>query len=80
MACRLDGAKPLSIPMLEYFQLDSYEKKIQKILIRVQTFPFKKKHLKITSTKSRPFCLGFNMLKNFVESVHDSFHETNVYI
>ena len=33
------------------------------ILITIETFSFKKMHLKISSAKWRPFCLGFNVLK-----------------
>ena len=33
------------------------------ILIRIQTFSFKKMHLKMSSAKWRPFCLGLNVLK-----------------
>ena len=33
------------------------------ILIEILTFSFKKMHLKISSAKRRPFCLGLNMLK-----------------
>ena len=32
------------------------------ILIEIQTFSFKKMHLKILSGKCRPFCLGLNVL------------------
>ena len=32
------------------------------ILIEIYTFPFKKKHLKWSSGKWRPFCLGLNVL------------------
>ena len=32
-------------------------------LIGIQTFSFKKMHLKISSAKWRPFCLGLNVLK-----------------
>ena len=32
------------------------------ILIEIQTFSFKKMHLKISSAKWRPFCLGLNVL------------------
>ena len=35
------------------------------ILITIETFSFKKMHLKISSAKWRPFCLGFNVLKLF---------------
>ena len=33
------------------------------ILIGIQTFSFKKMHLKISSAKWRPFCLGLNVLR-----------------
>ena len=33
------------------------------ISIGIQTFSFKKMHLKMSSGKWRPFCLGFNVLK-----------------
>ena len=51
MASRLVGAQPLSEPMLECNQSNSWE----------QTF--KKTYLKIFSVKSRPFCLGLSVLK-----------------
>ena len=35
---------------------------ISEILIGIQTFPFKKMHLKMSSAKWRPFCLGLNEL------------------
>ena len=34
------------------------------ILIAIETFSFKKMHLKISSAKWRPFCLGLNVLKH----------------
>ena len=34
------------------------------ILTGIQTFSFKKMHLKMSSTKWRPFCLGLNVLTN----------------
>ena len=33
------------------------------LLIAIETFSFKKMHLKISSAKWRPFCLGLNVLK-----------------
>ena len=33
------------------------------ILIRIQTFSFKKMHLKMSSAKWRPFCLGLNVFR-----------------
>ena len=35
------------------------------ILIVILTFSFKKMHLKVSSAKRRPFCLGLNVLKNW---------------
>ena len=35
---------------------------LNEILIEIHTFPFKKMHLKISSAKWRPFCLGPNVL------------------
>ena len=37
-------------------------KKFSQILIEIHTFSFKKMHLKMSSGKWRPFCLGLNML------------------
>ena len=34
------------------------------ILIEIHTFSFKKMHLKMSSAKRRPFCLGLNVLKS----------------
>ena len=34
------------------------------ILIAIETFSFKKKHLKILCGKCQPFCLGLNVLKD----------------
>ena len=36
------------------------------ILIWIQTFSFKKMHLKMSSAKWRPFCLGLNVLINVI--------------
>ena len=38
------------------------------ILIRIQTFSFKKMHLKMSSANWRPFCLGLNVLTSTVAS------------
>ena len=35
------------------------------ILIKILTFSFKKMHLKVSSAKRRPFCLGLNVLKSW---------------
>ena len=57
MACRLFGAKPLSEPMLGCCQLDPYEQTSVKFE-SIQNFSFTKMHLKISSAKRWPFCLG----------------------
>ena len=38
------------------------------LLIVIHTFSFKKIHLKLSSAKGQPFCLGLNVLKNKVMS------------
>ena len=37
--------------------------KFSENLIEIYTFPFKKMHLKMSSGKWRPFCLGLDVLK-----------------
>ena len=36
---------------------------LSEILIEIHIFSFKKMHLKLSSAKRRPFCLGLNVLK-----------------
>ena len=36
------------------------------ILIEIKTFSFKKMHLKVSSAKRRPFCLGLNVLMSLI--------------
>ena len=43
------------------------------ILIEIITFAFKKMHLKVSSAKWRPFCLGLNMLKGNLHISPDFF-------
>ena len=50
MACRLNGTDLLSEPMLEYCWLETLEKN------------FDQMHLKMSSAKWQPFCLGPNVL------------------
>ena len=40
------------------------------IIIEINTFSLKKMHLKVTSAKRRPFCLGLNVLKVHLSHVH----------
>ena len=48
---------------------------LSEILIKINTFSFKKMHLKMSSGKWRPFCLGLNVLicpsTTYMLSVHD---------
>ena len=68
MAWRLDGAKPLSEPILEYCQLDPWEQTSVKYL----TFYFKEMHLKMSSGKWRPFHRGLNVLRESTGDFPDS--------
>ena len=56
MACCLFVAKPLSEPMLDYCQLETWEQNCGEILITIQNFPFTKMLLKIPSAKWWLFC------------------------
>ena len=55
--------------------------KFNEILMEIHTFSFKKMHLKGSSAKWRPFCLGLNVLSNTACSTamtmisHESYHE-----
>ena len=62
MACRLVGAKPLPEPMLVCILLiGPLGTNFSGMLIEIHTFSFKKIHLKMSSGKWRPFCLGLNV-------------------
>ena len=69
MACRLVGAKPLSEPVLGILFIGPWETNFSEILIGIQTFSFKKMHLKMLSAKWRPFCLDLNVLRVCKETV-----------
>ena len=60
MTCHLADAKLLSVPNGEYCQLGT---NVSEISIKTQTFSFKEMHFKMSSAKSRQFCLGLNVLK-----------------
>ena len=55
MACRLDGAEPLSEPMLTYCQLEPKDHVSMKMYFKIQIFSFKKMRLNMLSAKWRPF-------------------------
>ena len=61
MACRLDGAKPLSDQCWNTVNW-TLRTNFSEILIWIQTFSFKKMRLKMASAKWRPFCLSLNEL------------------
>ena len=42
------------------------------ILIGIQAFSFKKMHVKMSSAKWRPFCLGLNVLNQFLEALSET--------
>ena len=64
MTCRLDGAKPLSEPMLEYLLIGPLRTNFSEILSDIHSFSCKKMHVKMSSAKWRPFCLGLNVLRH----------------
>ena len=49
------------------------------ILIATETFSFKKMHLKISSAKWRPCCLGLNVLMYFVSQAVTQIHRAEPY-
>ena len=62
MDCRLDGAKPLSEPALEYYQLDPWEQIFSEFLTEIQKFSLKKNTFEnvvceMLSISSRPQCI-----------------------
>ena len=62
MACRLDGAKPLSETNAGILLIGTLGTNFSEILVEIHTFSFKNIHLKMSSGKWRPFCLGLNVL------------------
>ena len=74
MAWHLNGAKPLSEPMLEYCEFDPCE-----ILVKFHTSWFKKMHFTISSTKWQPLCLGLNELRlpGYRMKSHDTIYWNN---
>ena len=70
MACCLAGAKPLFEPMLEFHLTEHLITIPGEILIKIYTFSFRKMHLKMSSGKCRPICLGLNVLQDIILIVH----------
>ena len=61
MVCRLNGAMPLSEPML-ILLIGRLGTNFSEKSIKILTFSFGKMRLKVSSAKWRPFCLGLNEL------------------
>ena len=58
----MDGAKSLTEPNPRMLLIWPFWTNFSEILIGIQKFSFDKMHLKISSEKCRPFCLGLNVL------------------
>ena len=82
MACRLFGAKPISEPMQDYCQwehiiahgnillpMGTY---FSEIWIKMRQLLLKKMHLKLSSAKCRPSCLGLNMFIIYDKLCHSN--------
>ena len=68
------------------FLIGSWGTNFSELLIGIHTFSFKKIHLKMSSVKWRPFCLGLNVLINYdvclpqsVSSPLPSWHDVSQY-
>ena len=48
--------------MVEYSKFENLDTNFSELLSEIYTFSFKKFHLKVSSEKWRPFCLGLNVL------------------
>ena len=75
MACRLLGAKPLSKPMLDYWQLDPLEQISVKLQSKYTTFRSRKciwKYCLWNGTLWQPFCPGGEELKLTSESLPET--------
>ena len=48
------------------------------ILIEIHTFPFLKMHLKMSSGKLWPSCLGLNVLRDIGQSYNQSYNSSNI--
>ena len=60
--------------------IDPFGTNFNEILIEIQTFSFRKMHLKMSSAKWRPFCLGLNVLKKYVSgclSIQEGVYDTS---
>ena len=65
MACRLDGAKPLSKPIADMLSFGTQETQFNEISFESHLFSFKKMRLKMSSAKWRPFCPGGDELTSY---------------
>ena len=65
VACRRVGAKPLFVPMWNNINW-TLGTNFSEILIEIDTFSVRKMHLKMSSGKWRPFCLGLNVFNELI--------------
>ena len=64
MAWCLDGAQTIIWTNDGILLIGPIRTNFSEILIGIQTFSFKKMHLKMSSAKWCPFCIGLNVLSN----------------
>ena len=64
MACRLWPCQAIIWTNAGILFIGPSGTNFSEILIGIQTFSFKKMHLKMSSAKWRPFCLGLNVLNS----------------
>ena len=62
MACHLVGAKQIVWTNAGILLIGPWGTNFSETLTSIRTFSVKKIHLKMSSAKWRPFCLGFNVL------------------
>ena len=76
---------PQTIPWVNVYtvcamKIGSVGTNFSEILIRINIFSFKRVHLKMSSAKGWPFCLGLNVLKlKFERTVDFNEHDELVY-
>ena len=65
MACRLDGAKPLSEPNAGILLIGTLGTNFSEILIEIHTFSYRETHFKMSFGKWGPFCLVLSVLTHW---------------
>ena len=57
-----DQRQPIIWTIARILLIEPLETKFSENILKIQTFSFKKKHLKMLSPTLRSFCLGLNVL------------------